>query len=124
MHVNLRQDSITGTILAATAPVSMPDAFSGHPNFLFASPVSLVAGATYFFQPVVDSGDSTWAVVGYNYNYPGGTAFLRGGPNMNSDLWFREGIVVPEPASSTLLLTGIALFLYARHLQTRKKWHH
>jgi hypothetical protein len=46
-----------------------------------------------------------------NYNYPGGTAFYHGVSDPTEDLWFREGIVVPEPSSIFLLLTGGAFAL-------------
>jgi len=117
VYVNLRQDSITGPILSSTQPVFMPDAFVGHPDFLFASPVPVTPGAIYYVQPVVQSGDSNWAIVSYNYNYPGGTAFGGGQPTPPFDLWFREGIIVPEPSSIALALSGFACFavLIRRH---------
>jgi hypothetical protein len=62
VYVNLRSDSITGTILATTASVFMPDGFGtganrGYTNFFFSTSVSLTPGTTYYFQPVVQSGD-------------------------------------------------------------------
>ena len=118
VYVNLRQGSITGPILASTDPVSMPDSFSGHPDFLFSTPVSVTPGTTYFFQPVLQAGDSTWSIVGYNYNYDGGTAFIQGNPNIGSDVWFREGIIIPEPSGVWLILLGIGIFVWRR-----RRWH-
>jgi len=112
VYVNLRTNSITGPILASTAPVSMPDAFDGHPNFFFETPVPLAPGTTYFIQPIVQFGD-TWTITGYNYDYLGGTAYIKGAPNELSDLWFREGIIIPEPSVLTLLLLGVGLLLRA-----------
>ena len=104
LHVNLRSDSITGPILATTDPVVLPDGGGRHVNFFFSAPVSVTPGATYYFQPEVQSGD-LWAIVSYPYNYPRGTAFAHGLPDPN-DLWFREGIYIPEPSAALLLVCG------------------
>jgi len=51
------------------------------------------------------------------YNYPGGTVFANGLPvGGMSDVWFREGIVVPEPGTWVLLVVGFGL------LGWRKRW--
>jgi hypothetical protein len=44
-------------------------------------------------------------------------AFYQGLPFSGSDLWFREGIIVPEPSSLALALSGLAGFaaLIRRH---------
>jgi hypothetical protein len=116
VFVNLCSTSISGLILGATAPVSMPDGFSGYTNFFFEMPVSLTPGVQYFFQPMVQSGDQ-WGVAGYNpvFNYPGGTLIYRGSPSPASDLWFREGIYnVPEPSAGVFVLLGTAWFRWRR----------
>ncbi len=109
VHVNLLSNSITGGVMASSTSVTMPDGFgrgsSGVVNFLFSSPADLVPGTTYFFQPVVEAGD-TWAMASdLNFNYPGGTAYANGVVSSGWDLWFREG-VVPEPSSGLLVLLG------------------
>ena len=109
VYLNLRSGSISGTILATSESVVMPDGFLGFPNLLFSNPVAVTPGVTYFFD-VIASGD-LWAIAGYNsYNYGGGMEFFQGQPFPSNDLWFREGIVVPEPASGILLsIFGIGL---------------
>ena len=103
VYLNLRSDSISGPILATSDSVVMPDGFAGYPNFYFVTPVPVTPGTTYFLD-VIASGD-LWAITGYNtYNYAGGTAFGNGIANPASDLWFREGIVVPEPSLEALFL--------------------
>jgi hypothetical protein len=125
VYVNLRSNSVTGPVLAASVPVFMPDGFGvaggGFTNFLFPSPVSVTPGVTYFLEIPPQSGD-VWALRGtvVPTPYAGGTEYIGGNP-VNGDLWFQEGVVVPEPQSSALLLLGIGLFFYARHFQTRKK---
>jgi len=119
VYVNLLANSITGTVLDSTAPVFMPDGFSfGITNFFFATPVAVTPGTTYYLQPVVVSGDDPWDVVGGNYGYAGGTAFFNGQPS-STDLWFREGELVPEPASGLLVLLGVAGIWAARRLRGR-----
>lgn len=127
VYVNLWSGSISnGTPLASTDPVYMPDGFGtgfgpvGYTNFFFLSPVAVTPGTTYFFQPVVQSGDD-WNVIAYNsYNYPGGTAVFSGVANSGWDLWFREGVIaVPEPSSMVLALLGGGAWLFARRRSGR-----
>jgi hypothetical protein len=108
VSVNLRANSILGTVLGTTSTVVMPDGFfGGYVDFLFSAPVSVTPGVTYYFQPVVQNGDYS-AGAGPPYNYSRGTIFAQGVANPASDLWFREGILVPEPGSAALiLLSGI-----------------
>ena len=100
--------------LGSTEPVFMPDGFGigsrGFTNFIFATPVPVISGTTYYFQPVIQSGDTNaFAIAAYNYNYSGGTAFGGGEASSFFDLWFREGTFVPEPSATMLLLGGLAL---------------
>ena len=118
MYLNLRADSITGTILDSTTPVSVGDRFDGTVNFFFAVPPVLTPGTVYYFQPVVQSGES-FSVYAYNtFNYQGGTEFAHGVAMPASDLWFREGVVTPEPSSLTLVLVGTVMFVIARQVRS------
>ena len=121
LYVNLLAGSISGTVLDSTAPVFMPYGFYfGITNFFFATSVAVTPGTTYYLQPVLQSGDSTCYIIGGLYNYPGGTSFFDGAPDPDGyDLWFREGVLVPEPASSLLVLLGIAAIWAARRLRTK-----
>ena len=115
LYVNLRAGSMTGPILGSTEPVVLPPLAARPVDFLFSTPVPVTPGTTYFFQPVVHSGN-TWGLNASDYNYAGGTAFVLGQPNTrNWDLWFREGIVVPEPSSiMSMSLGGIGLVMAFR----------
>ncbi|HVM50115.1 MAG TPA: PEP-CTERM sorting domain-containing protein [Candidatus Acidoferrum sp.] len=117
VFVNLRSDSLTGTILDSTAPVFMPNGFNGITNFLFSAPVAVTSGITYYLQPVLQSGDSSWGLVAGPFNYLGGTFFFNGAPNPDAfNAWFREGTFVPEPASGLLMLLGAASLFFTRRL--------
>jgi hypothetical protein len=111
--LNLHSDSIHGPILATTAPVDLPGAFTGTANFFFPNTIPLTPGATYWFD--VNSPDGgAWHLVAGILNYPGGYAWAQDTPHDFSDYWFREGLVVPEPSSAALLLLGGAAFISLR----------
>jgi hypothetical protein len=133
VFVNLRGNSISGnsisgTVLATSSPVFMPDGFGdngfgasfpGITNFFFASPVTVTPGTTYDFDIVVQSGDA-WEADAYHYGYSGGTAFFNGTTDSGNDLWFREGIVVPEPSVAGLVSLGSGVLFYVRRAKNRK----
>ena len=123
--VNLRSNAINGPVFTSSAPVFMPDGFgigsvsASTTNFLFPSGIVLLPGVTYYFQPVVLSGDS-WGVSIAEYRYPGGSVFFSGSPVIATDYWFREGIyVVPEPAGLALVACGIVMCGLRRGVKTR-----
>jgi hypothetical protein len=117
VYVNLRSDSITGPIIDSTAPVPLPDnlgsGLQGFVNFLFSGNVPLQPGVQYYLQPVVQSGDLWTAITGV-FNYPGGDMYVDGASVNSSDLWFREGIIVPEPSTSALLVLAAGLWVQSR----------
>ncbi len=108
MYINLHSDSVTGAVVGTTSPLAMPNGFAGPATFLFVTEVPVSAGKMYFFEPVVQSG-GTWNIVAGEYNYAGGSVFAAGLPATGSDLWFREGIVIPEPSTVAFLLAGLGL---------------
>lgn len=112
LYVNIRSGSISGSVIATSTPVFLPDGFLGRTNFFFATEVPVTPGTTYYFQPVVQSGD-TWQIIsdiGQNFSYPGGVAYFHGNPSASEDLWFREGVVVPEPSVAALVFLGAGLY--------------
>ena len=102
------------TLLGSTAPVFMPNGFGfgfGVTNFYFSTQISLNPGQTYYLQPVVQSGDDPWDVMVLADTYANGQLFARGNfIQPSSDLWFREGILVPEPSALALFGVGGVLF--------------
>jgi hypothetical protein len=83
----------------------MGDAFYGSVNFSFANPVSVTPGTTYYFDVAVLSGDN-WGFMSLGDTYSNGTFYGGQSPFPGADLWFREGIIVPEPSTLSLMLTG------------------
>lgn len=113
LSLNLRADSITGTILSSADPVVLPNGFVGVKDFIFSTPVSVTPGTTYYFEPVVESGGS-WGILGGGNTYDGGTRIIAGLPDNTSDYWFREGVVVPEPSTVALFVLGLGVFCFTR----------
>ena len=124
LSVNLRQDSLTGLILASATPVVLPDNFGrgtrGLVDFLFPSSPVLTPGTTYYLEPVLQIGDLWQIVYDTHFGYSGGTGFFQGLPAPDYDMWFREGIVVPEPVSAVLGLLGTALLMLLRRTRTSR----
>jgi hypothetical protein len=128
LYVNLRQGSITGPVLGTTAPILVP---ANSPvsalTLSLPSPVPISPGTTYFFDleiPYLNSFNGTTVnnsaltfTGGTNYTYSGGELYVGGQAYPNNTLWFREGIVVPEPGSGALLLLACgALAPFGRRL--------
>ena len=97
IFVNLRKDSVNGAVLASTVTVDLGDGFVGPVDFFFSEPVAVTPGTTYYFDGQVQSGSGGFGLnASSSYGYSGGTAYLQGMVWPNTDVWFREGIVVPE----------------------------
>jgi hypothetical protein len=116
VRINLRSTSISGTVISSTDPVTVSEAFSGPVNFFFQNSVSLTPGTQYYFQPEVTAGGA-FSVAAYNtFGYAGGNAYSQGVASPGFDLWFREGVYVPEPSAAALALLGIAWFSWRRRV--------
>jgi hypothetical protein len=114
LFVNLRQNSMSGPIIGSTDTQPVP-LNNGHvpTTFLFSTSVALNPGTQYFLEPVivVNAFQITILTSAAGANpYPGGTA-LDGNTSAGFDLWFAEGVVVPEPSTWALFgLGGVVLF--------------
>ena len=113
--IDIRSDSITGTVLGTSGSITIPSNSSGTFDFFFSSPVSLTPGTQYFFEPVVVSGGFAITET-TSVQYAGGDKIYNGVPDTRGDLWFREGIVtaVPEPTVFALFGLGGAAACWLR----------
>lgn len=116
--INIRSDSITGSLLGTSMPTTLPSNSGGTFDFLFSTPISLTPGTQYYFEPVVVSGGFAVSEITF-IQYTGGDLIQSGVARTDRDLWFREGVVstVPEPSSAVLLLIGCGIFCWHR-----RKW--
>jgi hypothetical protein len=113
IYLNLRAGSITGNIIGTTAPVTMDNYFAGPATFVFASAVTVTPGVRYYFEPILQFGRA-WNLETEPHTYPGGSFIMGGLEYPGTDLWFREGIVVPEPSSAFLLLVAAGVLTFRR----------
>lgn len=122
MQIDLHSDSIAGPILGTSQPVQMADGFAGTADFLFAPEISVTPQVMYYFEFQVTAGDS-WCVDAMEdvYKYPRGTAIVMGRPDVSLDVWFREGIIIPEPSEVALLLAGLAAILLGRRRKAARQ---
>jgi hypothetical protein len=114
----LRQNSMSGPIIGTTdtQPVNSIDPHLAT-TFLFSTRVALTPGTQYFLEPVIVVNAFQIDILISNPlgadPYPGGTA-LHGNTVAPYDLWFAEGVVVPEPSTWALFGLGGVVLLGAR----------
>jgi hypothetical protein len=125
VYVNLLADSITGPIIGSSALVWMPNGFgwgtNAYVNFYFTTPVTVTPGMTYYLNPVVQSGD-VWDAGAGGFGFNGGTFYIKGVADPHgASLWFREGIVVPEPSALPLVVLGASALIYVRRRHIAKR---
>jgi len=113
VEVYLRSDAIDGPILATSQLEAVPDAFHGYVVFRFQGAVPVTAGTTYFIEARHEGEGALYWDWDFRLDYAGGIAY-RGAPWPESDYWFQEGIVVPEPTTGALLLVGLGALGAAR----------
>ena len=108
--VQLREGGSLGPVIAATTPLFLQNLGTEFTPFFFPDNVPLTANQPYYFEPVVLGGGALDVAIKTPGPYDRGNLFLNGGPaNPLSDLWFREGLVVPEPGTGVFVLMGLVL---------------
>jgi len=115
VYIDIRANSITGTILGTSQSVYVAQQTGGIVTFNFDNAVSVTPGTIYYFQPIVSPGGSNVGAPDITFlGYPGGTSFYQGNATPNQDLEFQEGIYVPEPSTWALLLLGVGALCFLR----------
>ena len=125
VEVKLYDDSAepsVATLIGTSTAITMSSPFvnsglgiAGIETFYFSSPISLTAGDTYYLQPVLVSGGASWTfetIIGDTY--PNGELNVNGYPfATQTDMWFQEGITVPEPGTLALIgCAGLFVFMF------------
>lgn len=112
--VRIHDSTLTGPVLGTSGQIAMP-AGSGNPateRFYFPTIVPLIPGATYVMEvELLSAGAQWWWGVGYDgsHAYTKGSVVCVGyaGVVPSANLWFQEGVNVPEPSAAGLILIGI-----------------
>ena len=90
--VNIREGTIEGPVLGTSTTMTLPGGFDGVVTFELET-VPLVPQTLYVIE-LVQTSNRNWGVKssgGPYSTYPLGRQILRGEPQENNDLWFREG---------------------------------
>ena len=123
VSVEIRSQTINGPILGVSTADILPGGFDGITHFTFTTPVALQPGSMDVIEIVHDSGDD-WGVgiiTPNNPPYAGGQWILQGNLETGGDMWFDEGIAVPEPSVCALFCTTGCLLLVKRKLKTEPR---
>ncbi len=113
--VNLRQGAYNGPVLSSTTPLLMVNRLITQiGTFYFPEEVPLIAGQRYYLEPVLLSAGSMDIATKSPSPYLGGDLWSNGLMDPQADLWFREGVVVPEPGAVCLFLLGGGVLLFYR----------
>ena len=112
--VQLRDNGCLGPVIATTTPLFMQNLGTEFTTFFFPDNVPLTANQPYYFEPVVLGGGALDVANISPSPYDRGNLFVNGAANPLSDLWFREGLVVPEPGTVWLALLGAGALVFCR----------
>jgi hypothetical protein len=85
-------------------------------HFEFSSPVALTPGSMYVIELAQLAADSAWGVAeAFGGGYGSGRMLWGGLPSsQGGDLWFQEGVVVPEPGVMSLCMLSAVFYLFLR----------
>ena len=123
IQVNIREDGITGPILGSTTPLVLLDGYGitvySETTFKFSNPVTLHPETKYYFE-IMLQGDRAVSSFG-SFGYTRGNGILSGTETPGASLWFREGVVVPEPSTMMLCLGGLGLLWGGRRFTRTTK---
>jgi hypothetical protein len=120
-YFNLREGGPNSPIFASTVPAVLSNRGTEKKTFYFPNSVPLILGNIYFFEPV----DASKGLMNINYlspsSYTRGDLWSNGVKDPDADLWFREGVIVPEPSALLLVNFGGLILLLVRHQRPARK---
>jgi hypothetical protein len=117
-QVRIHEGSL-GNIVGISDPISISTPGPGLlAHFEFPNSISLTPGETYLFD-IPHSGPFWGAIVGPS-TYQG-QAFISGQWSTEQDLWFREGVIVPEPATWKLAGSVLGLLWLNRNFKNLRR---
>ena len=91
----IHRDTIEGAVIGQSVIVSLAPCFDDVARFEFPSIVPLVPGRMYVIELIYEGGRMALASSSTTDVYPGGTHISDGVRILDSDLWFREGLLLP-----------------------------
>jgi hypothetical protein len=114
-RVNLRQGGTDGQIMARTDSLRIEDNGLFVRTYYFPDNVPIEPGQMYWLDVELQSLAAPALSISFELLYPSsyerGDLYTRGSPSPGFDLWFREGVVVPEPSSLVLCALGAVVIL-------------
>jgi len=122
VFVQLRDGGSLGPVIATTALLFLQNRAQENTVFYFSDNIPITSGREYFLEPVVLEGGSLNLFKKDLSAYDRGDLYANGVPSGGlSDLWFREGIVVPvpEPGVWWLAVLGVGALISLRQRETK-----
>jgi hypothetical protein len=111
IFVRIREGSMAGPVLGTSAFFDFDDMLA---TFRFGPPIELIPGDVYVIE-IVNTNFVGQSMVVFgdpisqpNSVYEGGRMILAGQANPGADLWFQEGMGIPEPSTGFMLALGLA----------------
>jgi hypothetical protein len=113
-------EGFSGALLGTTNTHLIASGSAQVYHFDFEGQIALVPGSIYSFRMVGGGTTSALRVIqdAFFLGYAEGNSLNLYGIPQTSDLWFSEGLHVPEPATALLLCAGL-LFMPRRHVRSR-----
>ncbi len=122
-QVGIRSNDLNGPILGASNVVSVPIADGNYVLHMdFSAPVALTPGNQYAIEVIpVSLNDTGYSVrLSLSDLYPSGIYYTSPTSSIaTDDMWFREGVYVPEPSTFAMaitLLLALAVAICSRRL--------
>ena len=122
--VSIRDGGVDGAIIGTSSELDLSPEFQGFATFRFADPTDLSPNEKYAFDVRKTDGKlDFWTVeAGSLPGYAGGDLQFNGSIESGADLYFREGIAIPEPAPVLLVCMSAAGLGFFRILKNLRRY--